>query len=160
MKFNKVCDLISFQQRPPVGCIPASTTVQSRALHRKLMCLKQGSQMSFSLMKCSEMSVLTTTTSRLQFQLYQLIFCHLLRTYLRCRGISRVANRVAIAIYLLPNKSLKLCCRNSIDVNGSNPFHVIGSISHIADVNNMQMICIAYISEIISLFSKFLFQMK
>ena len=86
--------------------------------------------MSFSLMKWSEMWVLTTTTSTLQFKLYQLIFCHLLRTYLRCRGISLAANRVAIAIYLLLNKSLKLCCRNNSDVNGSNPFHVVGNISH------------------------------
>ena len=71
-----------------------------------------------------------------------------------------MANRVAIAIYLLLNKTLKLCCRNSIDVNGSNPFHVVGNICHIADVNDMQIICIAYLSGIVSLFSKFLFQMK
>ena len=100
--------------------------------------------MSFSLMKCSEIWVLTTTTSTTQFKFYPLIFCHLLRTYrtyLRCRGISRVANRVAIAIYLLLNKSLKLCCRSSIDVNGSNSFHVVGSICHIADT---WIICKSY----------------
>ena len=87
-------------------------------------------------------------------------FLPLVTHFITCQGISRVANRVAIAIYLLLNKSLKLCCRISIDVNGCNPFHAVRSISHIGDVNNMQMICIAYISEIISPFSKFLFQLK